>query len=81
VEKVVVNSQVFDFGLVGNALITFLMTAAVLYFLVLTPVRRLTVLERGEAVEESPGPSDEAVLLAEIRDLLRADHTDSGVHR
>ena len=62
---------------VGNfitALITFVLTAAVLYFLVVLPYNRLNELRlRDEAAQDEPGKtatSDE--LLTEIRDLLRA---------
>ena len=76
--KVIVNEQVFDFGLVVNAVITFAITAGVLYFLVVTPMRRLNERGRADAVDETPTPSDEAVLLAEIRDLVRAGHPLGG---
>lgn len=66
------NGQVFDFGTVINAAITFLITAAVVYFLVVVPSRTLMErLARGE--EPPPSAVPEAVLvLQEIRDLLRA---------
>ncbi len=60
--------QVFDFGAVINALITFVIIAAVVYFLVVLPVRRLSRREP-EAAAEPPEPV-ETTLLTEIRDLL-----------
>jgi large conductance mechanosensitive channel len=49
-----------------------LIVAGVVYFLVVVPMRELARL-RGDAADvETPAPSDEAVLLTEIRDLLRA---------
>jgi large conductance mechanosensitive channel len=75
--KLIVSSQVFDFGAVVNAIINFLIIAAVLYFMIVTPVKRIMVsTSRSDAVEETPAPTDEAVLLAEIRDLLRDSNTD-----
>ncbi|MGN9774808.1 large conductance mechanosensitive channel protein MscL [Micromonospora sp. H33] len=55
-----------------NALITFLLTAAVLYFLVVFPMNKLA--ERRQRGEEPPpkAPSEEIKLLTEIRDALVA---------
>ncbi|WP_328341032.1 large conductance mechanosensitive channel protein MscL [Micromonospora sp. NBC_00421] len=55
-----------------NALITFLLTAAVLYFLVVFPMNKLA--ERRKRGEEPPpaAPSEEVKLLTEIRDALLA---------
>ena len=73
-----INGSTFEVGLVLNALITFLMVAAVVFFLVVKP---LNVLEerrkRGEEPVEPEQLSDEATLLMEIRDLLAAQ-TGSG---
>lgn len=56
-----------------NALISFVIIAAVM-FLVLKAASRAQKLRATTDVppEDAPPPSDEAVLLAEIRDLLRA---------
>jgi large conductance mechanosensitive channel len=53
-----------------NAIITFLLTAAVLYFLVVFPLNKLA--ERRARGEEPPpaAPSEEVKLLSEIRDAL-----------
>lgn len=66
-----VNGQVFTWGSFLNAVITFVLTAAVLYFLVMVPMKR--IMERRKRGEE-PGPAEptEVALLVEIRDLLRA---------
>ncbi|MEV0003384.1 large conductance mechanosensitive channel protein MscL [Micromonospora sp. NPDC050980] len=55
-----------------NAAITFLLTAAVLYFLVVFPMNKLA--ERRQRGEELPpaAPSEEVKLLTEIRDALVA---------
>lgn len=58
--------QVFDFGAVINAIITFVTIAAVVYFLVVAPMRRLAPKK-----EAPPPPETETSLLAQIRDLLR----------
>jgi large conductance mechanosensitive channel len=51
-------------------MINFVIVAAIIYFVVVLPLKAM--LERGEVPEESPVPTDEALLLAEIRDELRA---------
>ena len=60
----------FDYATFVNALITFLLTAAVLYFLVVYPLNKLA--ERRRRGEEPPpaAPSEEVKLLTEIRDAL-----------
>jgi large conductance mechanosensitive channel len=62
----------FDWAAFVNAAITFALTAAVLYFLVVFPMNRLA--ERRRRGEEPPpeAPSEEVLLLTEIRDLLAA---------
>lgn len=66
------NGQTFDFGGFLNAMITFVITAAVLYLLVVLPTQRIMErIRRGEPAAPAPAPSDEARLLAEIRDLMR----------
>jgi large conductance mechanosensitive channel len=68
--KFTIHNSEFFYGRVINALITFLLIAAAVYFFVIYPLKRLQDMRRrGEAA--SPSPSDEVVLLTEIRDLLR----------
>jgi large conductance mechanosensitive channel len=61
---------IFDYSAFINAIITFLITAAVLYFLVVFPLNKLA--ERRKRGEEPPpeAPSEEVKLLTEIRDAL-----------
>jgi large conductance mechanosensitive channel len=60
----------FDWASFVNACITFLITAAALYFLVVFPINKLA--ERRARGEEPPptAPSEEVKLLTEIRDAL-----------
>jgi large conductance mechanosensitive channel len=60
----------FDWASFINACLTFLITAAALYFLVVYPLNRLA--ERRARGEEPPpsAPSEEIKLLTEIRDAL-----------
>ena len=65
-----VGSVKFDYASFVNAVLTFLITAAVLYFLVVLPLNMLA--ERRRRGEEPPtaAPSEEIALLTEIRDAL-----------
>src|SRR4051812_20653171 len=69
--ELVVNEQHFTWGAFVNAAITFVLTAAVVYFVVVLPMKKL--LER-RARGQEPGPvaPTQVELLVEIRDLLRA---------
>jgi large conductance mechanosensitive channel len=65
------DGQKFTWGAFLSTVIGFLITAAVVYFLVVLPVHRL--LDRLVTGEEpAPVGPTELELLAEIRDLLRA---------
>jgi large conductance mechanosensitive channel len=63
---------------VGNSVITFLLTAAVVYFLVVFPLNKLA--ERRARGEEPPpaAPSEDIVLLTQIRDALVAGRAGPG---
>ncbi|WP_173077638.1 large conductance mechanosensitive channel protein MscL [Phytohabitans rumicis] len=69
----------FDWAAFVNAAITFLLTAAALYFLIVMPMNRLA--ERRRRGEEPPpaAPSEEIKLLTEIRDALVANATKTQV--
>jgi large conductance mechanosensitive channel len=78
-----IDGQVFTWGAFINAVITFVLTAAVVYFVVLLPMK--TIMERRRRGEEAgPIQPTQVELLLEIRDLLRAQqglapgHTSSG---
>jgi large conductance mechanosensitive channel len=67
-----VNGVDFTWSTFVNAVITFVMIAAALYFLVVYPMNKLA--ERRKRGEEPPpsAPSEEVKLLTEIRDALVA---------
>jgi len=66
-----INGSKFKYGLFLNALIAFVSIAAVVFFLVVKPVNAFQD-RLGIAKDDVPQPSDEAKLLAEIRDELRS---------
>ncbi|SDS30205.1 large-conductance mechanosensitive channel protein MscL [Corynebacterium timonense] len=67
------DDTALDFGMLLTAIINFLLIAAVVYFLIVTPMNKLDQLQkRHRGVEETaPAPTD-TELLTEIRDLLAA---------
>jgi large conductance mechanosensitive channel len=67
---VTIRGVPFDWATFVNALFTFLLTAAAVYFVVVLPMNRLA--ERRRRGQEPPpeSPSEEVRLLTEIRDLL-----------
>jgi large conductance mechanosensitive channel len=68
------DDAVIHYGLFINAVISFVLISAVVFFVVVKPLNVLNERrKRGDVpAEETPAPSDEALILAEIRDLLKA---------
>jgi large conductance mechanosensitive channel len=65
-----INGVLFDYAAFINAVITFLLIAATLYFLVVLPMNKLAE-RRARGEEPKPkAPSEEILLLREIRDAL-----------
>ena len=64
-----VNGSKIVYGSTLTALIQFLIVAAAIYFVVVVPMQAMA--RRRGVEEESPAPSDEVVLLTDIRDALR----------
>ncbi len=62
------GGQVIDFGQIIGATITFVITAAVVYFVFVAPMNTVKSKLTKEEQEESASAED---LLAEIRDLLK----------
>jgi large conductance mechanosensitive channel len=67
-----VNDSKIVYGTTINALIYFVIVAAAIYFFVVVPMQTLAERRRRGEEPDTPAPSDEAVLLTEIRDLLSA---------
>jgi large conductance mechanosensitive channel len=67
------NGQVFDITAVINAIITFILTMALLYFVFVSPMNHWR--ERNQKGEDIPAPPTDVELLTEIRDLLKRNAT------
>ncbi len=64
----------FDVGLVINAILSFLITAGIIFFLILKPMAHLMAMAKKKEAEkpvESPPIPEDVKLLTEIRDLLK----------
>ncbi|MEI6363372.1 MAG: large conductance mechanosensitive channel protein MscL [Actinomycetes bacterium] len=66
--KLVINGQVIDFTLMINALITFLVTMAIIYFVFVVPMNKWRARSGQDSVDTAPA---DIQLLEEIRDLLK----------
>jgi large conductance mechanosensitive channel len=69
------NKSTFHYGDFVNAVITFLIIAAAIYFMVVLPLnkmaeRRARKLAAGEPADEPEAKPEEILLLEQIRDLL-----------
>ncbi|MGH3432620.1 MAG: large conductance mechanosensitive channel protein MscL [Thermocrispum sp.] len=70
------DKSVLDFGAVINGAITFALTVAVVYFLVVVPFNRIQQRRKArKGIVEEEAPPTDSELLTEIRDLLRAQTT------
>lgn len=70
-----INNAIFSFGLILQALILFLFTAAAVYFFIVVPMNALAARrKRGEEVEPE-APAEDVLVLQEIRDLLARNLT------
>jgi large conductance mechanosensitive channel len=82
-----VQSTFIDFSAIINAIIVFLITAAVVYFIFVLPMNKFQELRAkrmAEGKDPDPDvdvvPSEDVILLREIRDLLATTNTPSGAH-
>jgi large conductance mechanosensitive channel len=65
-----INGSRFLYGDFINAVLSFLIIAAVVYFLIVVPTNRL-LARRRRGEEPPPEPTEDILLLRQIRDLLR----------
>jgi large conductance mechanosensitive channel len=66
-----INGARFTYGLFLNALISFLIVAAVVFFFVIKPMNALMARVKRDEEPGSDAPAEDIVLLTEIRDALR----------
>ncbi len=59
-------------GVVLTAVLNFLIVAAAIYFLVVLPLNKLAERRKKGVEPEPEAPAEDVILLAEIRDLLKA---------
>ena len=71
--NVALKIWIFDAGVVINAVLSFLITAAVIFFIIVKPYNHLMARVKREKEPAAPdvGPSEEIKLLTEIRDSLK----------
>jgi large conductance mechanosensitive channel len=63
-------ANMLDIGMVINAVIGFLITAAVIFFVIVKPANKLMAMIQKEDAAH-PTPAADIILLTEIRDLLK----------
>ena len=80
-ESFTIHKSVFTYGHFINTVISFLVIAAAVYFFVVLPLNKLAEMRKqrlaaqGVVEEEGEAPSDEVMLLTQIRDLLESGRT------
>ncbi|MFN7562218.1 MAG: large conductance mechanosensitive channel protein MscL [Prosthecobacter sp.] len=71
-EKGNLVANMIDLNVIVNAAINFLITAAVVFFVIIKPLHKLmAMMKKEEAAAPPPAPAEDIVLLTEIRDLLK----------
>ena len=65
-----IGGGTFRYGALVNAIVNFLVIAAVIYFVIVRPLNRLAERRRAGAEPEPEARADDVLLLEEIRDLL-----------
>lgn len=69
------EATLIDIGAMINAVIVFVITAAVVYFIFVLPMNRLVKLRARGEEDEPAAPTEDVIVLREIRDLLAARDT------
>ena len=68
-----IHSVAFDWGAFINAVINFLIVAAIVYFLIVVPMNKILARRRRGEVPEVAATPEDIALLREIRDLLQSN--------
>ena len=66
-----INKATFSLGLFLQAVLNFVLIAATIYFVIIVPMNRLAARRKHGVEPEPQAPSEEVLLLHEIRDELR----------
>ncbi|WP_238015965.1 large conductance mechanosensitive channel protein MscL [Dactylosporangium sp. AC04546] len=74
-QGVKLGDQVLNWPGFVNSVVTFLLTAATVYFLIVLPMNKLAERRKRGVEPEPEAPSEEVRLLTEIRDLLATGTT------
>jgi large conductance mechanosensitive channel len=75
--KFTVNHSTFLYGAFINAVISFLIVAAAIYFLIVMPLNKIAERRAAKLAKGEPDPepkSEEVILLQQIRDLLAREN-------
>ena len=67
-----IDDQTFEVGAFITAIITFLITAAVIYFIIVVPMQKLQTLRKTSPAPKPEIVSEDITLLREIRDALNS---------
>ena len=76
-----IGGGTFRYGILINAIISFLIVAAVVFFVVVRPMNKLAERRRSGDEPQPEARPDDVLLLEEIRDLLRAQQTPARTPR
>jgi large conductance mechanosensitive channel len=66
-----INKATFSLGVFLQSVLNFVLVAATIYFVIIVPMNRLAARRKHGAEPEPQAPSEEVLLLTEIRDELR----------
>jgi large conductance mechanosensitive channel len=72
-----INDSTFRYGHFINAVISFLIIAAVIFFVVVKPLNALAARRKANIEPEPEAPAEDIILLTDIRDLLAQGATPS----
>ena len=76
--KFTINGSQFLIGDFINNIVSFLIIAAVIFFLVVKPMNTIMARVARKTIDTPPAPTKEEVLLTEIRDALQAQNRGLG---
>ena len=79
--KFKIRGGTFRYGVLINAIISFLIVGAVVFFLIVRPLNKLAERRRAGTEPEPEARPDDVLLLEEIRDLLAAQQAERSPRR